>query len=118
MLNKPNSYRQERVSSLILTALAECMVKGKMLDIKLINTPLTFTKVIVSADLKIANCYFIPFNTSLKYEEILSALNNSKFAIRNFVTQEIKLKYSPEIRFHYDYGFENSSKVEELLKKI
>jgi len=115
-LNKTNSHRQERVASIINQALIEILHRGKMLDPKLFNCPLTITKVIVTADLKIANCYFLPFNTALTPQEITESLNNSKNAIRNFVTDKINMKFSPDIRFHYDHGFDNATKVEQLLK--
>lgn len=118
MANQTNSYRQQRVESLIHSALTESLKRGKMLDPHLINVPLTITKVITAADLKIAHCYFIPFNTNLSPDDILVYLNNCKSAIRNFITEKVKLKYSPEIRFYYDHGFENSYKVEQLLKTI
>lgn len=88
-----------------------------MLDPRLEPCPLTITKVNISPDLSVANCFFLPFNTSYTTEQLLEALEVSKYDIRAFVTKEVKLKYSPEIRFHYDLGFENMTSVEELLKK-
>ena len=79
---------------------------------------LTITKVNISPDLKIANCYFLPFNTNLSSDIILEALEESKYAIRQHVTKEINLKYSPEIRFYYDQAFENAAKIEQLLKEL
>ncbi|MCC8418733.1 MAG: 30S ribosome-binding factor RbfA [Rickettsia endosymbiont of Glossina mortisans submortisans] len=117
-LTKTNSHRQQKLASIINEALIEVLRRGKMLDSRLFDCPLTITKVIVTADLKIANCYFLPFNTKLTIDEIMEALNNSKNAIRNFITNKINMKFSPDIRFHYDRGFENAIKVEELLKNI
>ena len=88
-----------------------------MLDSRLFDCPLTITKVIVTADLKIANCYFLPFNTKLTTNEIMDALNNSKNAIRNFITNKINMKFSPDIRFHYDYRFDNAIKVAIIYYK-
>ncbi|MEY4463168.1 MAG: Ribosome-binding factor [Pseudomonadota bacterium] len=117
-LTKTNSHRQQKLASIINEALIEILRRGKMLDSRLFDCPLTITKVIVTADLKIANCYFLPFNTKLTIDEIMDALNNSKNAIRNFITNKINMKFSPDIRFYYDHGFENAKKVEELLKNI
>lgn len=80
--------------------------------------PLTIIKVNISPDLKIADCYFLPFNTNLSKDTILEALEESKYAIRQHVTKEINLKYSPEIRFYYDQASENAAKIEQLLKDI
>jgi ribosome-binding factor A len=116
--NQGKSYRQQKVATLIHEALVDILRRGKMLDECLMNCPLTITRVKVSADLKIADCYFIPFNTSLTNQRINEGLNNSKYSIRNSVTEKINMKYSPEIRFHYDKGFDNASKVTELLKQV
>lgn len=116
--NQEKSYRQQKVATLINEALVEVLRRGKMLDECLIDCPLTITRVKVSSDLRIADCYFIPFNTSLTNKRINEGLNNSKYSIRNFVTEKINMKYSPEIRFHYDSGFDNANKVTELLKQV
>lgn len=113
---KVKSHRQQKVATLINGAIVEILRRGKQLDVRLINCPLTITKVIVTNDLKLANCYFVPFNTTLNEQELTDALNNSKYAIRNFVTSKINLKYSPEIRFYYDDSFYNVYKIEQLLK--
>jgi ribosome-binding factor A len=93
-------------------------MKGKGIDMRLIPIPLTITKVNITPDLKVANCYFLPFNTKLSEEEILKALEESRHIIRQYVTKEINLKYSPEIRFFYDQAFENAAKINLLLNKL
>ena len=93
-------------------------MKGKRVDIRLIPMPLTITKVSISTDLKVASCYFLPFNTNLSRNEILEALEESKYIIRQYVTKEINLRYSPEIRFFYDQAFENAAKINLLLNKL
>jgi ribosome-binding factor A len=93
-------------------------MKGKGVDMRLIPIPLTITKVNITPDLKVANCYFLPFNTKLSEEEILKALEESRHIIRQYVTKEINLKYSPEIRFFYDQAFENAAKINLLLNKL
>ena len=93
-------------------------MKGKGVDMRLIPIPLTITKVNITPDLKVANCYFLPFNTNLSRNEILEALEESKYIIRQYVTKEINLRYSPEIRFFYDQAFENAAKINLLLNKL
>ena len=115
---KAQSQRQLQVSQAIASAVTEVLRKGKGLDPKLFAMPITITKVNISSDLKVANCYFLPFNTKLTGDEILAALNESKYVIRQYVTKEINLKYSPEIRFHYDHAFDNAAKIEQLLKSL
>ncbi|MCP5363076.1 MAG: 30S ribosome-binding factor RbfA [Rickettsiaceae bacterium] len=115
---KPQSQRQLKVSQIIGAAIIDCLMKGKGVDMRLIPIPLTITKVNITPDLKVANCYFLPFNTKLSEEEILKALEESRYIIRQYVTKEINLKYSPEIRFFYDQAFENAAKIDLLLNKL
>jgi len=61
--------------------------------------------------------FFVPFNTKLTVGDIEAALEQSRFAIRDYVTRQVNLKYSPEIRFYYDPTFENFETIEKLLKK-
>jgi ribosome-binding factor A len=111
------SYRAQKVAHIINVAIVECLMRGKKLDERLVNCPITITKVLINNDLRIVNCYFLPFNTDLNYHQLSEALNNSKYAIREWVTREVKLKYSPEIRFHYDHSIEHVKMVETLLEK-
>lgn len=117
MKNNTVSHRVQRVESLIGEALIDVLRRGKQLDPLLINCPISITKIEVTKDLKIAKCYFLPFNTKLTVDQLLTALENSKFAIRDFVTKKINLKYSAEIRFYFDQGFDNANIVDQYLKK-
>lgn len=115
---KAQSQRQLRVAELIGASIISCIRKGRGLDTRLYNMPLTVTKVNVCADLSIASCYVVPFNTSLSKEEILDSLEKSKYVIRHYVTEEINLRYSPELRFFYDSSFENVEKVDKLFESF
>ena len=106
------------MSHAVHSSLIECFRKGGKLDHRLDSCPLSITKVNVSSDLSIANCFFVPFNTKLTLDDIESALEQSRFAIRDYVTRQVNLKYSPEIRFHYDQAFENAAKIDLLLNKL
>lgn len=87
-----------------------------MLDMRLVNCPITITKITVSADLQIANCFFVPFNTDLSTDDLLDAFDKSKYSIRKYVTNEINLKFSPEIRFFFDKDFERANIIDSLIK--
>jgi len=112
-----SSQRQLRVAELIKLALIDSIRKGKVSDVRLLNNEVTITYVKISADLKIADCYFLPFgHNRLTEKEWLSAFESSKYGLRGLVTSKVALKYSPELRFHYDHGFDNATNIEKLLK--
>lgn len=113
------SQRQLRVAELIKVALVEALQKGRVKDIRLINNYITITRVTISPDLKIANCYVLPFgNNKITKDDLLEALEVSKYGLRAIVTSKISLKYSPELRFFYDHSFESANNVSDLLQNF
>lgn len=113
--HKVQSERQRRVGQLINSAVMSFLRRGGMVDERLVGCPLTITKVTISPDLKIANIFFLPFNTVMKPEEILDALDESNWIIRKAVAAEVKLKFSPELRFFFDKGFEEDVLLDQIL---
>lgn len=105
MRERQQSQRQLKVANLLRLALVDVLQRGKLLNTQFSSFPLTITKISLTNDLKIADCYFLPFNTKLSGEEILKMLEDSNYIIRKLVTAKINLKYSPELRFYYDQGF-------------
>lgn len=119
MLQKSNSTRQLKVSNLIKLSLNSILKKGRSIDQKLMGDDLVITDVKISSDLKIAKCYFVLYPIS-KYskEEIIEAFEESSKSLRKQVTQAINLKFSPELRFYFDSGYENSIEVDKILLNI
>lgn len=119
MIANSSSQRQLRVASLIKLALIEALNKGKVKDLRLINNNVTVTNVTISPDLKVASCYIVPFGlNALSKAELLDAFEKSKYGLRAIVTSKVALKYSPELRFCYDKGFDNANNVSLLLQNI
>ncbi|MGV2432651.1 MAG UNVERIFIED_CONTAM: 30S ribosome-binding factor RbfA [Rickettsiaceae bacterium] len=112
------SIRQQRVAEMIRAVLVRIVNQGKMGDLRLNSTNLTITSVKISPDLKVANCYVVPFASRISKEELMEALEKSKAYLRMLVTKEVKLKFSPELRFFHDHGLDNSSQVDEILKNL
>ena len=103
---KSQSARQLKVSQLIHQSLIECLQKSGKVDPLLKEHMLNFTKVNVTPDLRLANCFYLPLNQSSPQDLIAKALENSKYAIREYITKKINLRYSPEIRFFFDSAYE------------
>jgi ribosome-binding factor A len=119
MIPTNSSQRQLRVASLIKLALIEALKKGKVKDLRLINNDVTVTNVTISPDLRVATCYLVPFGIKkLSKAELLDAFEVCKYDLRAFVTNKVALKYSPELRFCYDKGFDNANNVSALLENI
>ena len=101
---------------MIHASLIECFRREGKIDYRLDCGPVSIVEVNISPDLKVANCFFVPFNADLSVNELLDALEESKYVIRSYITRQVNLKYSPEIRFYYDEVSENAIIVEKLLK--
>lgn len=112
------SYRPLRVGEMIKQVLIKVINQGKAQDIRIFNTNLTITEVKMSPDLKVANCYVMPFASRISPEELMDAFENSKSHLRMLVADRVKLKSVPELRFHYDGGQDNADEVDQILKKI
>lgn len=118
-MRKTQSYRNLRVASSIKAALDEIFILGKGISPKLYSAGCSITNLLMSPDLKLATCYFVPSVTSvLSAEELINELNLAKFAIRKLLANKVHLKYTPEIRFIYDKGFANAVDVNKMLSII
>jgi ribosome-binding factor A len=111
---KEQTTRQQKISQEIHNALVDCFQKSGRLDPALSHHALTITKVNITADLKLVNCFYLPFGNADQREKIEVALENSRYMIRDYVTKKINLKYSPEIRFFFDKFYETMKAIEEI----
>lgn len=82
--HKEQSQRQLKVAQTIhsYSSLVECFRREGKLDYRLYGVPISIVEVNISPDLKVANCFFVPFNTELSISELLEALEESKYVIR------------------------------------
>lgn len=99
---KAQSKRQLKIAQIIRVALFDCFQREGKIESCLYGTPININELNISSDLKVVNCFFIPFNTDLTIDKLLNALEDSKYVIRHYVTNHINLKYSPEINFYHD----------------
>lgn len=111
---KEQTTRQQKISQGIHNALVECFQKSGRLDPLLSQHSLTITKVNISADLKLVNCFYLPFGNVDQQEKIEVALEKSRYAIRDYITKKINLKYSADIRFFFDKFYETMKAIEEI----
>lgn len=112
------SYRPLRVGEMIKQVLITVINQGKAQDIRIFNTNLSISSVKMSPDLKIANCYVMPFASRISPEELMDAFEKSKSHLKMLVADRINLKAVPELRFHYDAGQEKLDEVGQILQQI
>jgi ribosome-binding factor A len=110
------SQRQLRVGELIRRTLGEIFSRDQIYDEALSGISITVGEVSMSADLKIANV-FVSALGKKNSEKVVDALNVNKVDIRKIVTKNVKLKFSPELKFFSDTTFDNMDSIRSLFDR-
>tara|TARA_Y100000385_G_scaffold105795_1_gene109604 strand:- start:321 stop:743 length:423 start_codon:yes stop_codon:yes gene_type:complete len=110
------SQRQLRVGELIRRTLGEIFSRDQIYDEALSGISITVGEVSMSADLKIANV-FVSALGKKNSEKVVEALNVNKVDIRKIVTRNVKLKFSPELKFFSDTTFDNMDSIRSLFDR-
>src|SRR5690625_2453723 len=108
------SQRQLRVGELIRRTLADLLLRGDLHDPDLAGASITVGEVRTSPDLRVATVYVLPLGGH-DSDRILAALNRARSEIRRNLTREIRLKFSPEIRFRIDETFDQMDRTREMF---
>jgi len=110
------SQRQLRVGELIRRTIGEIFSRDQIYDEALSGISITVGEVSMSADLKIANV-FVSALGKKNSEKVVDALNVNKVDIRKIVTRNVKLKFSPELKFFSDTTFYNMDSIRSLFDR-
>ncbi|HLG18356.1 MAG TPA: 30S ribosome-binding factor RbfA [Bdellovibrionota bacterium] len=106
--------RSERVSDLLRQVVSEILMRR----IKHVGVEdVTITGAKVSDDLQHAMVYYRVMNPE-KREEVGKKLRRLIGSVRREVGHEMKLRYTPELRFEYDESLEYGDRIDELLKEV
>jgi ribosome-binding factor A len=104
--------RVERVADQIRGCLANCVLQE-------LRDPglgfITITQVKLSPDLRHA-IIFVTVMPPEKREESLAALNRARPFLRRALAREIRLRFTPELKFLYDDVFEGGLRLEQILR--
>ena len=78
----------------------------------------TITDVDVSGDLRYADVYITVLGKKSEREATLEGLQRSGGYLRNELAKRIRIKYMPELRFHFDETVETGNRIEKLIRQI
>ncbi len=108
------SIRTEKVASVLKKALIQPLsaIAGEV-GAGLVSV----TQVRVSPDLRNAKVYLSFFGGTLSSEQALKVVQERAKNIRHDVTHEVRLKFSPELKFFLDDTLETIDSVDALLRK-
>jgi ribosome-binding factor A len=112
--NEP-SQRQRRVNELLRHALAEIFLRDEVADDDLAGVAITVTEVRASPDLKNARVYVVPL-AGANQDKVLAALERHAKFLRGELARRVELKFSPTLSFELDTTFDQSDRVEALLR--
>ena len=104
-----------RVAELIRHHMADLLSRHEVSDPVLETRVVTVPKVSMSPDLKLATIFVMPLGGK-DAKEVVEALDRHKKFLRGEVARNVNLKFAPEIRFKIDDTFENSSRIDALLR--
>jgi ribosome-binding factor A len=109
------SQRMLRVAELIRHAMAEMLSRGDIVDPVLERHVVTIPTVRMSPDLKLATIFIMPLGGE-DTKQVLEAFDRHKKFLRGEIAQRISMKFAPDIRFKIDESFDNSAKIDALLR--
>lgn len=78
----------------------------------------TITRVKVSPDLQFADIRFTSMDRENSVEAIEEKLNHAVGAFRSILAKKIRIRKTPQLRFHYDADILAEQKIEEILQKL
>lgn len=112
---RPPSQRQLKVGELVRRTLADVLARGDVHDPDLTRFSITVSEVRMSPDLRQATVFALPLGGEGE-AEAMEALERNKGELRRAVTREVKLKFSPDLRFVPDRSFDRMDATRRLLE--
>lgn len=91
-------------------------------DVKneIVKKYVSISKVILSNDARYADVYISMLleNEKIKKENLLEEVNKLKGFFRKKVGESLDIRFTPELRFHFDDSMEYSVKISSILNKL
>lgn len=110
---KKHDRRQVRIEKEIQESLGTFFLKNlNVAEDGLVSV----TRVQIPKDLKTADIYIHQYGkTEEERERLIEKLEKRVGLIQKHLSQDLKLRFSPRITFHYDEGFEKTLAVDKLI---
>ena len=110
--NKPYK-RVDRINRQILDILSDILIKN--IDLSYLGF-ITFTSVDVAPDLRTAKVFYSVLSGKLPESKVDVEINKKQKAFKKFMSTQLSLRYTPDIRFILDETLVYSEKIDNLLK--
>jgi ribosome-binding factor A len=112
------SQRAERIAGEVRAVLGEVLARDEIKDPRVRGVGLiTVTHVRMSGDLRQARALFTVHGLDEKaLERVREGLDHASGFFRHAISQRLRTKVAPSVRFEIDHVFEQAERVEKLLK--
>ena len=111
--NKPYN-RVDRINRQILDILSDILIK--YIDLSHLGF-ITFTSVDVAPDLRSAKVYYSILSGKLSISRTEIEMNKKQKAFKKYMSPQLSMRYTPDIKFYLDETLAYSEKIDSLLKK-
>ena len=116
-------HRQGRLGEEIKKNISTYLINGAIKDPRLMGRIITISSVEVTSDGSYATVFVTPLVLSGEdrdavYSEVIEGFGKAKGLIRNKLAADIKLRYTPELRFRIDNSEDYGRHIDELLEEI
>jgi ribosome-binding factor A len=110
------SHRIERVNTLIRREISEIIQHG--LRDPRIDEFVAVTEVNTSTDLKYAKIFVSCISGQQEEQKVLSVLNSAAGFLRSELAKKVRLRHTPELRFHWDNSIEHGDRILRLIDEV
>ena len=107
--------RTDRVANEIQTILGD--IQTQFIDLSDLGF-VTISNVIVSPDLKYAKIFFSVVQKNKSIEEIEIDLNSKAKAFRKYLGKELRIKFTPQLKFYYDDTMSYAEKLDTIFHNL
>jgi ribosome-binding factor A len=116
----PTGQRPLRVGEEVRHALSHILTfeMDRLDDPDLYGKSVTVSEVRISPDLRNATAFVVPLGATVEgYDAapLIKALNRAAGYFRGMLAREVRMQFSPTIRFKLDESFDEASRIEGLL---
>jgi len=107
--------RKDRVANEIQHILGK--IQTQYIDLSDLGL-ITFSRVTISPDLKHAKVFFSVLNKKIPIDKIQIEMDNRAKSFRKYLGQELRIKFTPELKFFYDETVEYTQKIDTIFQKL
>ena len=113
------TQRQLRVGEQLRHVIVSTLQRGHFHDTYLLShaSLVTVSEVKVSPDMKHATAYTVRLGGG-DTTEMLASLNANADVFQRDIGHEIRMKFTPKVRFVEDNSFENATRIDEILYSL